>query len=77
MIMFMGRWKSLPSCLGYVEVTLQDFDHAQLLLNQGALTTEDVRLITIRSTAVNEMVVTASSSFVESADLDPEDHLDL
>jgi hypothetical protein len=75
MVMFMGRWRTLPSCLGYVEVTLRDFDHAQWLINKGVLTTEDVRLLTMRSVAAT--ADSENSDVVDYADDDVEDHMAL
>jgi hypothetical protein len=54
MIMFMGRWKCLPACLGYLEVSLSEFDHAlDLVSRPGVLTTQEIRLIYTRSAMVN------------------------
>ncbi|KAJ1387346.1 hypothetical protein B484DRAFT_460888, partial [Ochromonadaceae sp. CCMP2298] len=44
-ILLMGRWKSLPACLGYQEVTTYTHDRMlRLLLRPGTYTARDIRL---------------------------------
>jgi hypothetical protein len=44
-ICLMGRWKSLPSCLGYQEVSTATHDRMlNMLLTTGAYTNRDIRL---------------------------------
>ncbi|KAJ1393496.1 hypothetical protein B484DRAFT_340513, partial [Ochromonadaceae sp. CCMP2298] len=44
-ILLMGRWKSLPACLGYQEVSSQTHDRMlSMLLQPGTYTARDIRL---------------------------------
>ncbi|KAJ1431840.1 hypothetical protein B484DRAFT_327648 [Ochromonadaceae sp. CCMP2298] len=43
-ICLMGRWKSLPACLGYQEVSTVTHDKTLNLLRTNAYTTRDIRL---------------------------------
>jgi hypothetical protein len=44
-ICLMGRWKSLPACLGYQEVSTATHDRMlNMLLTTGAYTNRDIRL---------------------------------
>jgi hypothetical protein len=43
-IMLMGRWRSLPACLGYQEVSTATHDRMLDMLLKGSYTNRDVRL---------------------------------
>lgn len=73
MIMFMGRWKTLPAALGYLEVSLSEFDHAMELVSQpGVLSTDEIRLIFNRAAMV-ESASPADLTDDESVEDDVED----
>ena len=51
MILFMGRWKSLPACLSYQVVCVNEYDRAmEHLPTPGLLTIADVELLHTRDT---------------------------
>jgi len=51
MILFMGRWKSLPACLSYQVVSVNEYDRAmEHLTTPGLLSIADVNLLHTRVT---------------------------
>jgi hypothetical protein len=67
MILFMGRWKSVPACLSYQVVGVKEYDRAMEHLNTpGLLSVDDVALLQARA-------VLAGSYFHSCGDVDSED----
>ncbi|KAJ1406552.1 hypothetical protein B484DRAFT_436691 [Ochromonadaceae sp. CCMP2298] len=62
-ILLMGRWKSMPACLGYQEVSTNTHDRMlQMLLREGVYTARDIRLQYRIPTLHNATSATVSDS---------------
>jgi hypothetical protein len=69
-ILLMGRWKSMPACLGYQEVSTNTHDRMlKMLLREGVYTARDIRL-QYRIPTLHNAAATATISDSDSDDAD-------